>query len=71
MDPNSTPTIGELYPHLSKEQLVEAEQILEKYLALVLRIFERTESESNLQSSQLTQVIGTLPYTPPGSKSPV
>jgi len=47
MDPNPTPTIRDLYPHLTENELAEAEHILERYLALVLRIFERTDSEAH------------------------
>lgn len=35
------PTIRDLYPHLSEEQLKEAEEHFERYLELVLRIYER------------------------------
>jgi hypothetical protein len=54
MDKKPTPTIHDLYPHLTDEQLKEAENSLERYLALVLRIFERMESETNPQARQLT-----------------
>ena len=39
------PTIRDLYPHLTEEELKEAEANLERYLELVLRIFERIETE--------------------------
>jgi len=69
MDPTSTPTIRDLYPHLTEKQLAEVEDILERYLTLVLRIFERTETETYPQVGQLTRYTGTLPCTPPRSKS--
>lgn len=37
-----TPTIRDLYPRLSDQELAEAEDALERYVALVLRITERT-----------------------------
>jgi hypothetical protein len=51
MDTKPAPTIRDLYPHLSENELAEAEQILERYLALVLRIFERTDSEADNNSN--------------------
>src|SRR5579863_6275872 len=71
MNPIPPPAIGDLYPDFSKEQLAETKQILEKYLALVLRIFERTESEPNPQANHLTRYTGTLPCTPPLPESSV
>lgn len=38
------PTIRDLYPLLSEAELLEAENNIERYLALVLRIFERNEA---------------------------
>ena len=61
------PTIEELFPHLSAEQLSQAAENLDQYLKLVLRIFERLES--NPQSVALTPDNGTLPCTPPRSAS--
>lgn len=40
-----TPTIKDLYPHLNDEELKIAEENLDRYLALVLRIFERLNPE--------------------------
>lgn len=40
------PTIRDLYPHLTEEELGRAEDNLERYLVVVLRIFERLESEA-------------------------
>lgn len=39
--PEHPPTIRELYPELSEEELREAEDKLERYILLVLRIYER------------------------------
>ena len=39
------PTIRDLYPHLSEEQLKEAEENLERYLELLLRVFERFQAD--------------------------
>ena len=47
MDKNPTVTIRDLYPHLSEKELEEAEDNLDRYLALALRIFERIELERN------------------------
>jgi hypothetical protein len=38
-------TIRDLYPHLDEEQLEEAEENLERYLELVLRIYERIQKD--------------------------
>lgn len=48
------PTIAELFPNLTPEELKEAEENLDQYLKLVLRIFERIEPETNPQATQLT-----------------
>jgi hypothetical protein len=39
------PTIRDLYPDFTPEQLAVAEDNLEQYLTLVLRIYERIQSE--------------------------
>ncbi len=57
------PTIAELFPNLTPEELKEAEENLDQYLKLVLRIFERIEPETNPQATQLTPNEGTLPCT--------
>lgn len=38
-------SIGDLYPSLHKAELREAEENLDRYLALVVRIHERIEAE--------------------------
>jgi hypothetical protein len=38
-------TIRDLYPHLSEERLQEAEENLERYLEVVLRIYERIQAD--------------------------
>lgn len=50
MEKKPAPTIRDLYPHFTDEQLAEAEDAHDRYLAIVLRIFERLE----LEASQLT-----------------
>ena len=54
------PTIRDLYPHFTDEQLAEAEDAHDRYLAIVLRIFERLEIEA-AQVDQLTPDAGELP----------
>jgi len=68
MDKNPSPSIRDLYPDLTDKELTEAEDNLERYLALVLRIFERVEAESSPQAGQLTPGAGTLPCTPRSSE---
>jgi hypothetical protein len=63
---NRPPTIEELFPHLNLDDLKEAEENLDLYLNLVLRIFERVESETNSQAAPLTASNGTLPCTRSG-----
>lgn len=58
-----TPQTRESYPHLTEAELQRAQENLERYIALVLRIFESIESHP--QGSQLTAGTGTLPCTPP------
>lgn len=60
MDGQSIPTIRDLYPNLNDDQLAEVEYALERYLALVLRIFERLESQSD----------ATVHLTPPVDQIP-
>lgn len=57
------PTIKELFPFLNPEELKEAEENLDLYLKLVLRILERMES--NPQVVALTRNDGMLSCTPP------
>jgi len=40
-------TIRDLYPHLTKAQLAEAEVNIRRYLAAVIRIAERLETEGH------------------------
>lgn len=37
--------IGDLYPHLSEDELREVEENLQQYLQVLLRIYERIEAE--------------------------
>jgi len=59
-------TIRDLYPHYTAEELAEAEDNLERYLTLVLRIFERRELE---KLGQLTEDSDTLSCETPASNS--
>lgn len=59
-------TIRDLYPHYSGEELAEVEDNLERYLTLVLRIFERRELE---KPGQLTDDTDTLPCEETASNS--
>ncbi len=43
----SYPTIRDLFPNLSSQELKEAEENLDKYLLLVLSIFERIGSQND------------------------
>jgi hypothetical protein len=63
MADKSNPSLRDLYPDLSEKEFAEAEDNLDRYLALVLRIFERIEAESGPLASQLTPGTGTLPCT--------
>lgn len=58
MDKNTAPTIRDLYPHYTDKQLAEAEDNLERYLILVLRIFERRELE---KTAKLTKDCEAIP----------
>ena len=71
MDKKPTPSVGELYPNLTERELKEAEENLDRYLLLVLRIFERIESEQPPKVATLTPHTGTLPCTPPQPDSSV
>jgi len=42
-----SPTIDELYPHLTLEELEEAEKNLMDYLEIVLRIYQRISSKDD------------------------
>jgi hypothetical protein len=63
MDKSPAPTIRDLYPHLNDEQLAEVDDTWERYLALVLRIFERLESGSGADApyGHLTQNTDEIP----------
>ena len=54
-------TIRDLYPNLTDEQLAEVEDTWERYLALVLRIFERLESQADAPAGHLTPDAGEIP----------
>jgi hypothetical protein len=50
-----------LYPHFTDAQLAEAEDTHDRYLVLVLRIFDRLQLKSTLPADQLTPATGALP----------
>ncbi len=58
--------IRELYPHLQKHELAEVGENLKRYTAVVLRIFERMNSETGKQTDPLTPDVGTLPCSQSG-----
>lgn len=60
MDEQLPLTIHELYPDLNKDQLAEVEDSIERYLALVMRIFERLESQTDASSVHLTPDTGEI-----------
>lgn len=72
MDKDSAPTIRELYPHLSDEQLREAEDNMEQYLALALRVYERIAADpaAYAQFRTLTASTGTVRCTRPKGACP-
>jgi len=47
------PTIRDLYPHLNEDELREAEDNLQRYFEIALRIHDRLESEKNVVDNQL------------------
>jgi len=67
MDDLPSPSIRNLYPDLDDQECTKAEDKLNRYLELVLRIFERIEA--NPQPDQLTENTGTLPCTQPAPDS--
>ena len=56
MEAENTPTLRDLYPDLTDEELEEAEENLQGYLNVVLRIYERLQAEH----TPLTDSDGTL-----------
>lgn len=56
MDKKPEVTVRELYPTLSNTEIEAAEENLERYIELVLRIYERirSEPESYAQFKELT-----------------
>ena len=56
MESEMTPTLRDLYPDLTDEELEEAEENLQGYLDVVLRIYERLQAEH----TPLTDSDGTL-----------
>lgn len=60
MNNESHPSIRDLYPHFTEAELAIAEDNLEQYLMLVLRIFERNEREV-AEAGHLTPPMGAIP----------
>lgn len=69
MEKKPPPTIRDLYPHFTDDQLAEAEDAHDRYLALVLRVFNRLELEANAHAGQLTPGTGAIPCELSESKS--
>jgi hypothetical protein len=69
MDQEPTLSIRDLYPSLSNDELAEAEENIDRYLAVVLRIFERLELDNHTKSDKLTPPNGTLSCIPSRSES--
>ncbi|HEV2694280.1 MAG TPA: hypothetical protein VG347_15405 [Verrucomicrobiae bacterium] len=67
MDDNHPPTIRDLYPTFTEQELAEAEDNLERYLTLVLGIFERRELK---RAEQLTEGSDAIPCEVPASNTP-
>jgi len=67
MDENEAPTIRDLYPNLTDQELEEAEDNLERYLILVLSIFERRELE---KAKRLTEDGDAIPCEVSASETP-
>ena len=52
MKNNSEVDIENLYPNLDNDELKEAEKNLDRYLEIVIRIFDRLESEPDNEATQ-------------------
>jgi hypothetical protein len=48
MTKHPAPTLRDLYPNLTDDELREAEENLARYLELVLRIYKRLEAERSV-----------------------
>jgi hypothetical protein len=66
MDEQSPPTIRDLYPHMSDQELAAAEASLTEYLLVILRIHERLRLDPDAYARflALTGRAGTLNYNP-------
>lgn len=51
------PTIHDLYPHLNETQLKETEENLDRYLEVVLQIYEHLERDQTLTASKIAPII--------------
>lgn len=43
--PPKTQTIQELFPHLALDEVMEAEDVLDRYITLMVQIYERVEAD--------------------------
>jgi hypothetical protein len=59
MNDKPIPTLKELYPHLDEKELLQVEDTLDRYLALVMRIFDRVALQQ-IHKGRLTQPEDTL-----------
>ncbi len=50
---DTIPTISDLYPHLNADQLEEVEETLNRYLEVVLEIFDDFNNNLNGQDDSL------------------
>ena len=64
-------TMKKLYPGLTDAEVVEAENNLDRYVALVLRIFERLETENCPQPGALLSSTGTVRSCTPEPKNSI
>ena len=58
--PQASPTLADLYPSLTTDQLKSAEDNLRRYLELALRVYERIENDPDTHqlSTTLTESMG-------------
>jgi hypothetical protein len=56
---DESPTIRDLYPHLDDSQLREAEETLDRYIELSLRIFNRIQADPEAYS-ELERILTAL-----------
>lgn len=57
--------LRELYPQLSDDKLEEVQHTLDRYLDLILRIYNRLEGDGLLPSASLTEGNSSSTIKPP------